>query len=68
MASSGVSLLKNLEQFHQQFFDDHEINSLASFAMDRTSATEARVLYQGKDDRVPYAKAQVPGQQTEPVA
>lgn len=50
------------------FFDDYVIDSLASFAMDRTSATEARVLYQGKDDRVNYAKAQVPGQQTEPVA
>lgn len=59
-------VLRDLEVI--AFFDDHVIDSLASFAMDRTRATEARVLYQGKDARVTYAKAQAPGQQTEPVA
>lgn len=59
-------VLRDLEVI--AFFDDYVIDSLASFAMDRTRATEARVLYQGKDARVTYAKAQAPGQQTEPVA
>ncbi|WP_286743458.1 T6SS phospholipase effector Tle1-like catalytic domain-containing protein [Aquabacterium sp. UBA2148] len=59
-------VLRDLEVI--AFFDDHVIDSLASFAMDRTRATEARVLYQGKDARVTYAKAQAPGHQTEPVA
>ncbi len=37
------------------FFDDYVIDSLAGFAKDRTKATEARVLYQGGDERVKYA-------------
>lgn len=37
------------------FFDDYVIDSLAGFASDRTRATEARVLYQGGDERVKYA-------------
>ncbi len=48
-------VLRDLEVI--AFFDDHVIDSLASFAMDRTRATEARVLYQGRDDRVRYARA-----------
>nr|WP_315197395.1 DUF2235 domain-containing protein [uncultured Aquabacterium sp.] len=45
------------------FFDDHVIDSLAAFALDRTRATEARVLYQGKDTRVAYARAETHGDQ-----
>lgn len=45
------------------FFDDHVIDSLAAFALDRTRATEARVLYQGKDTRVAYARAETNGDQ-----
>ncbi len=37
------------------FFDDYVIDSLAGFASDRTRATEARVLYQGGDERIKYA-------------
>jgi hypothetical protein len=37
------------------FFDDYVIDSLAGFASDRTCATEARVLYQGGDERIKYA-------------
>lgn len=37
------------------FFDDYVIDSLAGFAKDRTRATEARVLYQGGDERIKYA-------------
>lgn len=47
-------VLKDLEVI--AFFDDHVIDSLAGFAMDRTRATEARVLYQGRDDQVRYAR------------
>lgn len=36
------------------FFDDYVIDSLAAFDKDRTSATEARVLYQGGDEHVKY--------------
>lgn len=39
------------------FFDDYVVDSLAGFAMDRTRATEYRILYQGGDQRVSYAKA-----------
>lgn len=48
-------VLKDLEVI--AFFDDYVIDSLAAFAMDRTRATEARVLYQGRDNRVQYAQA-----------
>ena len=37
------------------FFDDYVIDSLAAFDTDRTRATEARVLYQGGDERLKYA-------------
>lgn len=37
------------------FFDDYVIDSLAGFAVDRTRATEARVLYQGGDARIKYS-------------
>lgn len=48
-------VLKDLEVI--AFFDDYVIDSLAAFAMDRTRASEARVLYQGRDNRVQYAQA-----------
>lgn len=48
-------VLRDLEVI--AFFDDYVIDSLASFAMDRTRATEARVLYQGRDNQVQYAQA-----------
>lgn len=39
------------------FFDEYVIDSLAAFAIDRTRAVEARVLYQGQDSRVKYARS-----------
>lgn len=50
------------------FFDDHVIDSLAAFDLDRTKATEARVLYQGQDRRVSYAQAQPQSQRASAVA
>lgn len=50
------------------FFDDHVIDSLAAFDLDRTKATEARVLYQGQDRRVSYAHAQPQSQRASAVA
>lgn len=59
-------VLRDLEVI--AFFDDYVIDSLASFALDRTRATEARVLYQGRDNRVQYAKANPAADQLQNVA